>query len=314
MPTTRRSSVHSIDYSLGPGEDAAVPDSTSSFADGGTFRVEIPSSETPEVVSRVLGTAAELEVPVHRISQGSGVFTLSNAELDDLASIGFKHNVEICLFARPTASWDIGGLAHAEAAALVAGACRGDSGLLAAMRDIERAVQHGIRSVLISDIGLLTVAARARVDGDVPADTIFKMSASFAATNSATLRLLASLGADTVNVAGDASLGQLATMRAATQVPLDIYVESPGHLGGFVRSWEVSELVRVAAPVYLKFGIRNAPDLYPSGKHHAELARNLADERVRRAHIAMEALRDAGIRTSSPLPAGPSGTPVPVSR
>ncbi|MDX3006554.1 U32 family peptidase [Kribbella solani] len=301
--------MNSAQYVIGAGDEAAAATSMSGFEDGGRFRVEIPSSESPDAVLRVVTAAKDLDVPVHRISQGSGVFMLSTAELDDLVSIGAEHNVEICLFARPTAAWDIGGLASSDGGALVAGACRGDSGLIAAMRDIERAAIRGIRSVLISDIGLLAVAAQARQFGDIPPSMVFKMSASFPATNAATLQVLSSLGADTVNVAGDATISQLAGMRNQSDLPFDIYVESPGHLGGFVRTWEVAELVRVASPVYLKFGIRNAPDLYPSGLHHAAVARDLAEERVRRAMIALEALRAQGAYAPSPIPGSDCGIP-----
>ncbi|MGW3469668.1 hypothetical protein ACWDKQ_14620 [Saccharopolyspora sp. NPDC000995] len=45
----------------------------------------------------------------------------------------------------------------------------------------------------------------------------------------------------------DLSIGQLAAIRAATDLPLDIYVAAPDELGGFVRHFEIAEIVRVAA-------------------------------------------------------------------
>ena len=50
-------------------------------------------------------------------------------------------------------------------------------------------------------------------------------------------------------------------------MPLDIYIEVPDDIGGFIRHYEIAEIVRVCAPVYLKFGLRNAPNIYPSGTH-----------------------------------------------
>ena len=46
----------------------------------------------------------------------------------------------------------------------------------------------------------------------------------------------------------------------------------------------------VAAPVHLKFGLRNAPDIYPSGHHLDSVAEAMTRERVRRAQIATEIL------------------------
>ncbi len=51
------------------------------------------------------------------------------------------------------------------------------------------------------------------------------------------------------------------------------------------------ELVRVAAPIHLKFTVRNAPGIYPSGEHLAGLAVASARERVRRAAIGLAMLR-----------------------
>jgi hypothetical protein len=72
---------------------------------------------------------------------------------------------------------------------------------------------------------------------------------------------------------------------------IDFYVESPDDLGGVVRHYEIPELVRVAAPIYLKFGIRNSPGLYPSGYHLESTVLALSRERVRRAAIGLGLLR-----------------------
>ncbi len=100
----------------------------------------------------------------------------------------------------------------------------------------------------------------------------------------------ARLGASTYNVPTDLTIGQLAAIRSAIDIPIDMYVESPDDLGGLVRHFEIAEFVRVAAPVYLKFGLRNSPAIYPSGSHLTSLASSLARERVRRAEIGLEML------------------------
>ena len=40
----------------------------------------------------------------------------------------------------------------------------------------------------------------------------------------------------------------LAAMRRVTELPLDLYIEAPDDLGGFVRTYDVPEIVRAAAP------------------------------------------------------------------
>jgi hypothetical protein len=51
--------------------------------------------------------------------------------------------------------------------------------------------------------------------------------------------------------------------------------------------------VGICAPVYLKFGLRNAPDVYPAGSHLEATTVALSRERVRRARIGLEMLRRA---------------------
>src|SRR5437764_647417 len=83
----------------------------------------------------------------------------------------------------------------------------------------------------------------------------------------------------------------IAAVRQAVDIPLDIYVEAPDDLGGFVRLYEIPEIVRIAAPVYIKFGLRNAPNIYPSGSHIENVAVALSRERVRRAKLGMDILQ-----------------------
>jgi hypothetical protein len=61
-----------------------------------------------------------------------------------------------------------------------------------------------------------------------------------------------------------------------------------------VRFHEIPELIRVASPVYLKFGLRNAPDVYPSGTHLDAVTVALSRERVRRARLGLELLERSG--------------------
>ena len=47
----------------------------------------------------------------------------------------------------------------------------------------------------------------------------------------------------------------------------------------------------MGAPVYVKLGLRNAPNIYPSGAHLQATAVSLARERVHRAAITVELLQ-----------------------
>ena len=274
-----------------PGRDLdELPSSPKRFPDGAQYRVEIPSVEGPRVMEAVLEEAERLGVVVHRVSQGSGVLLLTGAEVRTMARLGAAARVEVSLFARPTASWGIGGLVGAPAGGVVAAKVRGQEGLVQCLEEVQRAAELGIRSVLLTDEGTLWAAGELRRAGLLPRGMQFKVSVLMGAANAAAVRLVVGLGADSYNVPTDLTLGQLAAIRAVVDVPLDVYVEGPDEVGGFVRYYEIAELVRVCAPVYLKFGVRNAPGLYPAGRHLEAVAVELGRERVRRAAIGLELL------------------------
>jgi hypothetical protein len=306
-------SARSILGSIGlpPGDLFELPDSPKRFPDGASFRIEIPSTEGPRALEAVLDEAARRDVPVHRVSQGSGGFLITDEELNEMVRLAADASVEVSLFAQPTAAWVPSAAARTDAGAMLAGSAHGQEGVVHALEDIQRSATHGIRSVLIADVGLLAAFQAMRDAGVLPQDMQAKISVTLPIANPGTARVLVGLGANTLNLVTDLSLPQIAAIRAAVDEPIDFYIESPDNLGGFVRLPELPELIRVAAPVYVKFGLRNAPNLYPSGTHLEATAIGLSRERVRRAQLALELLERAG-----PLPQtserGAAGLAVPV--
>ena len=301
-----------VDMGLPRGDLHELPDSAKRFPDGAQYRVEIPSTEGPLCLAAVLEEAERRDVRVHRISQGSGVFLLTDSELDELARLGASAPVEVSLFARPNAGWDTSATAFAPAGGTLAPAVRGTEQLVAVLEDARRAAAHGIRSVLLADVGALSAFAALRQAGELPADMQAKISVMLPIANPATARVLERLGAATLNLTPDLSLAQIAAIRAAVDLPLDVYVEVPDTLGGFVRLHEIPELIRVAAPVYLKFGLRNAPDIYPSGTHLEATAVALSRERVRRARLGLDLLARSGFDPAT-SELGADGLAVPVA-
>jgi Peptidase family U32 len=296
-----------------PGADLhELPTSAKRFPDGAQYRVEIPSTEGPRCLEAVLEEAKRLDVRVHRVSQGSGVFLLTDSELDEVAALGSAASVEVSLFTRPNAAWGVSAMARAQAGGAVAAAAHGQEQVVACLDDARRAADHGFRSVLIADLGVLSAFCDLRANGGLPQEMQAKISVMLPAANAASARVLEQLGANTINLPTDLSLAQIAAIRATVDCPLDVYVEAPDTVGGFVRLHEIPELIRVASPVYVKFGLRNAPDVYPSGTHLDATTVALSRERVRRARLGMELLAHTGYEAvTSEL--GAAGLAVPVA-
>jgi Peptidase family U32 len=260
------------------------------FTDGLRYRIEIPSVEGPRVLEAVLAEAASRGVDVRRVSQGSGVMMLTDDELSAMARLGAEAGVEVSLFLGPRGAWDTGGQSLVTAAA--GGSARGDAGVEACVAEVLRGAALGIRSFLVADLGVLATLGRMKREGALPESVVLKTSVLLACANAATARTLEELGATTINVATDLSAAELGELRATCSAPLDVYVEVPDDQGGFVRFYDVPDMIRAASPMYVKLGLRNAPNIYPSGLHLDDLAVKLGRERVRRAELVLRLLRE----------------------
>jgi len=83
-------------------------------------------------------------------------------------------------------------------------------------------------------------------------------------------------------------------------------------MGGVVRGQEAADLVAVASPMYVKFGLRNSRPLYPSGLHLADEAAAIAREKVHRARVALEWMARSGLGLVQSQPGAPGlGVPEP---
>ena len=82
--------------------------------------------------------------------------------------------------------------------------------------------------------------------GEIPSDCHFKMSARTGISNPYSAYLMESIGLDSINPVRDIQLQMLSAMRQAVDVPIDIHTENPVSSGGFIRHYEVPEMIRVA--------------------------------------------------------------------
>jgi len=291
---------------LPSGDPIPAPTSTLRFPDGGEYRIEIPSTEGPRCLAAVIAECNVRKVPLHRVSQGSGIMLMTDSEIIEMLALGREAGVEVNLFIGPRATFDIGAQVFAPAGKALGLSARGADQTRFALEDLQRGVELGLKSVLVSDLGVLQVIGKMKQTGDLPSDLIVKTSVMMAPCNPVSARILEDLGATTINIPSDLTIPQIASIRAAISAPIDFYVEAPDNIGGFLRYFEIPELIRVAAPIYLKFGLRNSPDVYPAGTHLENTILALSRERVRRAQLAMETIaRYCPAAVMSPAPVLP---------
>ena len=294
-----------------PGELYNLPTSQKRFPDGAQYRIEIPSTEGPRALAAVLEAAERYGVTIHRVSQGSGIWMLTDEEIREMCQLGAQAGIEVSLFVGPRAAWGTSAQARSSAGANLGARLRGMDEVVYATEDIIRGCELGLRSVLVADEGQLWLVNEMKKAGELPADLVVKISVQMGAANPISIKLLEDLGAGTYNTPTDMTLPQMAAIRAAIDIPLDVYVEAPDDFGGFVRHYEVPELIRVASPVYVKLGLRNAANIYPTGLHIEDLAIKQSRERVHRTALVMNIIeRYAGDAVMGEVGAADLGIPV----
>jgi hypothetical protein len=263
---------------LSGGDPAVAPASTARFADGGSYKWEVAGALTAASVDRLVELLAQHDVRLHQVTNTVGTMRYLDSEISALVQSCARHEVQLRMAVGPRGVFDTGGqkLASGSVAAASAYRLRGSDALAQGLDDVLHAVSLGVLGFLVFDEGLLVVLDELRTAGSIP-DIRLKASSNMGANNPAHARMLGRLGADSVNMQRDLDVRMLAAVRAATAVPLDLHTDNPSQTGGFVRGYEVPDMVRVAAPVYLKTGnaAQNFSDAAPSEGELVAIAHQL---------------------------------------
>ena len=247
-----KSFLQSIGLPTGDAYD--LPTSTGRFPDGGQYRFEVPGIQGPGSMKTLLEALLEYGVIIHRVTQTKGIMTLTDDEISDMVALAKQYMVDLVLAIGPRATYDTSASVHTEEGRLMGYRLRGQDQIVRAIEDVKRAATLGCRSFLVYDEGCLWVLNEARKNGVIPKECKFKISAHMGHGNPCSARLLESIGADSINPVRDIQLQMLAAMRQAINIPIDIHTENPASSGGFIRHYEVPEMIRIAAPIYLKTG------------------------------------------------------------
>jgi hypothetical protein len=241
---------------LPPGDLSDLPDSEMTFADGGQFRIEVPTVNTPDAAEIVLDACAEAGVKVDRLDQTAGGMLFTAKQHERYLELGQRYDVEICFGIGPRGVYDIGAqkLANSVWAHAPAYRLRGMDQVVYATEDLLRLVEIGARTLLIYDEGQLWLANRMRADGEIPPDVVLMASAHMGHNNPISYRVLEELGADTVATQRDMEFSMVAALRAVVGIPIHVHVDNPQATGGFIRTYEAADIVRVGSPMFLKMG------------------------------------------------------------
>lgn len=239
---------------LPQGDAYDLPTSEKRFSDGGQYRFEVPGIQGPKVMKALLEAMDDYGIVLHRVTQTQGIMRLTDAEISEMVEYAHQWQTDLILAIGPRATTDTSASVNTPEGVRMGYRLRGQEQIVRAVEDVKRASRLGCRSFLVYDEGCLWLLNEMRKAGEIPEDCHFKISAHAGHGNPCSAKLLELIGADSINPVRDIQLQMLAAMRQAVDCAIDIHTENPKSTGGFIRHYEVPEMIRVAAPIYLKTG------------------------------------------------------------
>lgn len=239
---------------LPDGDLQRVPDSDGTFPDGGHFRIEVPTVNSVQAAETLLSESRRRGFTINRITETRGMYRHTAREIGEYVALGKEYGAEILMSVGPRAGYDIGASVQTPEGSRIGYRLRGQEQIIRAVEDVKRGIDLGVRGFVVYDEGLLWVLGRLRTAGELPVGIHLKVSAHCGQGNPASAQMLEILGANSFNPVRDLTLPMIAALRQAIAIPLDCHVDNPRMSGGFIRTYEAPDMVRVAAPVYLKTG------------------------------------------------------------
>lgn len=239
---------------LPKGDLYELPDSGKRFPDGGQYRFEVPGIQNQYSMKALLDELEKNNICIHRVTQTKGIMSLTDDELSAMMKLSKEYNVELVLSIGPRATTDTSASVNTPEGQRMGYRLRGQDQIVRAIEDVKRAASFGCRSFLVYDEGCLWVLNQAKLIGEIPTESQFKISAHCGHGNPCSAKLLELNGASSINPVRDIQLQMLSSMRQAIDIPIDIHTENPSSTGGFIRHYEVPEMIRIASPIYLKTG------------------------------------------------------------
>ena len=263
-------------------ENNMLIESNKRFTDGAQYRFEVPGIQKPSAIRALVDATDKYGVEVHRVTQTKGIMLLTDSEILEMANIAKDAKIELFLSVGPRATYDTSASARTEEGKRIGYRLRGYDNLVYAIEDVKRAIELGIRGIVVYDEGLLWTLDKMRKAKEIPIDTFFKVSAHTGHGNPASAKLLEEIGANSINPVRDLQIPMIASIRNAIDISIDLHTENPKSSGGFIRHYEVPDIIKYAAPVYLKTGGSVA-------SHHGwETTKKQAGERIRQVSLVQD--------------------------
>lgn len=260
------------------------------FAGGGHYGVEIPVVNSFKVLEQIVALIKQEGLPVTRFNETLGAFLLSDSEVKDMLALCRESQIGMVFALGPRPEYDRKAAFYRGGFGLSQGRRINNNDALAlSAEEAIRLSELGCRGLIAYDLGVIRLLSKMKKDGIIPSDVMIKASSHCIVSNPMTSFIYAENGADSVTTTHDLGLPVLQEMRKASkELVLDIPTDVYGSKGGFIRFYEIPELVQICSPMMLKMGA--SAQAHP----HDPVGQGTIQQRIQRVALGLEHLKKSG--------------------
>lgn len=264
------------------------------FPGGGHYGVEIPVVNNVKTLEQTLRLLGDTGVPVTRFNETLGAFLLSDSEVADMLALCRENEAGMVFALGPRPEYDRKAAFYRGGFGLSQGRrVNNNDALAVSAEEAIRLTEMGCRGLIAYDLGVIRMLDQMRQDGIIPADTMIKSSSHCIVSNPMTSRVYKENGTDSITTTHDLGLPVLQDIRRGSpdlvmDVPTDVY----GNKGGFIRFYEIPELVQICSPMMLKMGA--SAQAHP----HDPVGPATIAQRVQRVALGLEYLAKSGLNVT----------------
>ncbi|MBY0358157.1 MAG: U32 family peptidase [Candidatus Obscuribacterales bacterium] len=272
-------------YGIAANDQEPLVVSHQEFSRGGHYGIEIPAVNSFKSLEITINALKREGIQCTRFNETLGSHLLSDSEVKEMLAICRHNQIGILFSVGPRPEYDIKASFYRSQFGLEMGRRLNNSDAIRqSIEEVLRLVDFGCRGFTVYDIGLFRILNQMKIDGILPKELLLKASTHCMVTNSETAKVYEENGATSVTTAHDLGLGMLGSIRKRCGLPLDVPTDVYKSKGGFIRFYELSEIIQIASPVILKMGASVQGHPYDTVKDE------LCLERVKRIKIGLEIL------------------------
>lgn len=302
IDTTPRGTAWLRDNALPHSDLIDLTDSATEFPAGGHYGVEIPAINTLATLQTTVDLLDDQGVYCTRFNETHGSFLLSDQELGEMFDLCAQRSYGIVIGLGPRPEYDIKASFYRTPFGLEVGRQVNNNDAIAqSVEEVFRLVELGCRGILVYDLGICRVLQQMRASGAIPEDVRIKTSSHCSLTNALIGQIAQDNGADSVTTMHDLGLASLHEIRRLSPtLCLDVPTDTYRSKGGFIRFYELAQIVSICSPVFLKMGGSVQED--PNDTQGESLARRKVDRvRVGLEYLDKHLTNASRIDPSDPL-------------